>query len=117
MAYSEKQESRYKFITLHIEIKTTILAAHISIMMPCEYNKVDRKRLKKVAKKWKNQNIAFEISGCSVWWHEDPTGVKMWLLGFNIISKDIQRLRRDLGLIENYEYTPHRIILECVVSE
>ena len=85
-------------------------------MMPEEYNTVDLRLMNQVAKKWMNRRIQFQITGCSIWWHEDKTGAQMWLLGFNIFSEDICELRTDLRLKDNKIFVSDMSVLENVVG-
>ena len=85
-------------------------------MMPTEYNTVDPMLLKSVEKKWSRRQIEFEITGCSVWWHTDTTGANMWLVAFNIVSRNIFEIRRDLGLSDSLKYFQHMTVLEYEIK-
>ena len=84
-------------------------------MMPSEYHSVSQRTLLNTFNNWKDRIVKFEISGCKMVWHEDKSGAKMWILCFKIVSKDIDQLRKDLGLKENPNFEPHISALEYAI--
>ena len=80
-------------------------------MMPREYKRVCKTKLRKVYQDWKNREIKFEISGVDLTWHDDPSGGRQCIVCLRIVSKDLFSLRVQLDL-DDRDYRPHIAVLE-----
>ena len=104
--------SQEGFCVRYLIRKNKFPGAHISITMQHEKSKIKWKTLRKVYRKWKNVPISFKITGIRIFWHEDQTGAKMWVLCFQVFSWQIFQLRKELNVKRNVQYNPHMTILE-----